>query len=91
MTFKEIDYTLNDPQLRELNKLILFYPDKNSMENKEVQTAIDDRMIELGIPDRTDQPKSSLNPKGRSKACSCGARHTAFPNHHLGFCDLKVW
>ena len=25
----------------------------------------------------------------KKKVCTCGAKHTSFPNHHLDWCDLK--
>ena len=36
-------------------------------------------------------PVSTLNPDGKSRRCECGARHTAFPNHHLSYCPMKEW
>ena len=35
-----------------------------------------------------EQPTFSLNPDGESRACSCGARHTSNPKHHMTYCDL---
>lgn len=37
-----------------------------------------------------EKPVSTLNPDGKSRACSCGARFTTFPNHHMRYCDMWV-
>lgn len=37
------------------------------------------------------EPISTLNPDGKSRACECGARHTAFPNVHMNYCPMKEW
>jgi len=36
-------------------------------------------------------PVSTLNPDGISRRCECGAKHTAFPNHHMNYCPMKQW
>lgn len=36
-------------------------------------------------------PVSTLNPDGKSRACRCGARYTSFPDHHMWWCDMRVW
>ena len=36
-------------------------------------------------------PKSTLNPDGKSRACTCGARHSMFPNTHMTWCGMKDW
>ena len=37
------------------------------------------------------EPTSTLNPDGKSRACSCGARHTSQPNYHMNYCELKEY
>ena len=36
-----------------------------------------------------NKPTSTLNPDGKSRSCTCGARHTSFPNHHMRYCDMR--
>ena len=43
------------------------------------------------IASMEEAPVSTLNPDGKSRRCECGARHTAFPNHHLSYCPMKEW
>jgi len=48
-----------------------------------------------GLPEwnecKVSKPESTLNPDGKSRACSCGARHTSNPNYHMRYCDLHEW
>lgn len=40
-----------------------------------------------------DFPRSYLKPivpRIRPKKCSCGAKHTSFPNHHEHWCDIHM-
>ena len=38
-----------------------------------------------------DQPTSTLNPDGISRACQCGARHTSNPSWHMNYCPMKEY
>lgn len=38
-----------------------------------------------------DKPESKIGHIPELKRCDCGAKHTAFPNHHSNWCSAKDW
>lgn len=62
-------------------KDIIGFPDWN-------QPNIDERLKDGKF---LDKPESKIGHIPELKRCDCGAKHTAFPNHHSNWCTAKEW